>query len=102
MWLAFALLSTLSAIVRYFELSATVYTISYGVLVFVGLGTALYLMLQARRSGRIHGDLLLATLAPCFLLFVDLSSDWRVVCLLVIVLVAMFEWKKGRVGRDVA
>lgn len=80
-WLAFALLSTMCALVRYFDLSATVYTISYGALTSIGLGAAIYLTLQVRRSMRINSDLFIATLAPSFLLFIDLSSNWRVFCL---------------------
>jgi hypothetical protein len=101
-WLTFALLSTICAVVRYFDLSATAYTISYGALTCVGLGAAIYLTLQIRRSVRIQSDLFIATLAPSFLLFIDLSSNWRVFCLLAITLVATLEWRRQRVARDIA
>lgn len=92
-WLVLALLSAASAFVRYVSLSPIVYTICYLLLALLGLGTATYLALEARRSVRIDSSSFIATLAPSLLLFVDLSSNWHVLCLLVITLVAMLEWR---------
>jgi hypothetical protein len=91
-WLVLALLSAASAIVRYVSLSPIVYTYCYALLTLLGLGTATYLALQSR-SVRIGSSSFVATLAPSLLLFIDLSSNWRVICLFVITLVAMLEWR---------
>ncbi|WP_145202668.1 hypothetical protein [Sphingobium sp. B2] len=101
-WLMLAMLSAASAFFRYFGLSPIVYTICYVVLTVLGLGTATYLTLQARRSVRIDSISVIATIAPALLLFIDLPSSWRVICLLVIALIAMLEWKSRLAGGSIS
>ncbi|WP_176592724.1 hypothetical protein [Sphingobium sp. EM0848] len=101
-WLVVALLSILCAVFRHFGGSALAYTALYAILALVGVGIAISLFLEKLRHGRAHGNLFVATLAPLFLLFIDLSSGWRIACLLVIALVAMVEWQSRRAGRNVS
>lgn len=102
MWLAVASLSIACAVFRHFGVSVVTYTVFYAILVLVGVSIAIFLGLQKRKSVRVQGSLFIATLAPLFLLFIDLSSDWRTACLLVIALVALVEWKSQRVTRNVS
>jgi hypothetical protein len=102
LWLMLALLSAASAFFRYVGLSPIVYTICYALLTLLGLGTATYLALQARRSVRIDSSSFIVTLAPALLLFIDLPSNWRVTCLLAITLVAMLEWRSRSAGGSIS
>lgn len=100
-WLMLAMLSAASALFRYVGLSPIVYTICYSLLTLLGLGIATYLALQARQSVRIDSSSFIATLAPAVLLFIDLPSNWRVTCLLVITLVAVLEWRSRSAGGSI-
>lgn len=101
-WLVLALLSALSAFIRYAGLSPIIYTICYTLFTVLGLATATYLTLQSRRSARIDSNSLIVTLAPSLLLLVDLPSNWRITCLLVITLVAMLEWRSRAADRSIS
>lgn len=101
-WLMLAMFSAASAFFRYVGLSPIVYTICYVSLTVLGLGTATYFALQPRRSVRIDGISFIATLAPALLLFIDLPSTWRVICLLVITSIAMLEWKSLLAGGSIS
>jgi hypothetical protein len=100
-WLMLGMLSAASAFFRYVGLSPIVYTICYVLLALLGLGTATYLTFQARRSVRVDSSSFIATLAPALLLFIDLPSKWRIICLLVITLVAMLEWRSRLPGGSI-
>ncbi|WP_218035971.1 hypothetical protein [Sphingobium sp. 15-1] len=100
-WLAVALLSIACAGLRHFAGSAVVSTALYAILVLVGSGIAISLFLKKRRHRKENGILFIASLAPLFMPFIDISSGWRIVCLLVIALVAMVEWQSQRTHRNV-
>lgn len=102
MWLVLAALSITCAIIRYLDGSAVLYTVFYAILIFVGIGIATFLLTKKKSYFRANGSLLFATLVPPFLLFIDLSSGWRVTCYLVIGLVAAMEWNSERKRRSVS
>ena len=93
-WITFAALSIVCACVRYFGLSAIAYTLCYGLLTVSGLIAALWLVLQGRgyRAGK--GGLFMPAFAPLILLFVDLSSHARIVCLIAIALATLSAPKR--------
>lgn len=101
-WLMLGLLSAASALFRYVGVSPIVYTICYALLTLLGLGTATCLAFQTRKSVRIDSSSLIATLSPALLLFIDIPSNWRVACLLLITLVAMVEWRSRLVGSSIS
>jgi hypothetical protein len=101
-WMMLAMLSAASAFFRYVGLSPILYTICYVFLTVLGLGIATYFALQARRSVRIDSISFIATIAPALLLFIDLPSNWRVICLLVITLIAMLEWRSRLAGGSIS
>lgn len=70
-------------------------------LVFVGICIAVFLFVKRRSYLRADGSLWYVTLAPLFLLFIDLSNDWRIICYLVIALVGITQWNSARVRYNV-
>lgn len=67
-------------------------------LVVVGIVIATFLLAKKRNYFRAKGSLWFATLAPPVLLFIDITSDWRVICYLVVALVGILEWNSERRG----
>ena len=97
-WLMIASLCIGCAITRHFGGPASIYTVFYAILVVCGVGLAACLFF---RTGR-HDGLIVATLAPLALLFIDLSNGWRVACFLVIAAVALAEWRSQRAAREIS
>jgi len=96
MWLVLSAPALICAAIRYFGGSAVIYTLSYAMLVIVGIGIAVFLLANKRSYFRAEGSLWFATLAPPVLLFIDLASGWRVICSLVMALVGIMEWNSER------
>lgn len=102
MWLILSAPAVICAAIRYFGGSAVIYTLFYAMLVFAGIGIAVFLLVKKRGYVRAEGSLWFATLAPAVLLFIDLSSDWRVICYLIVALVGIMEWNSERGRRKVS
>jgi hypothetical protein len=88
-WIAIAGLSSVCAVIRYFGLSAVAYTLCYGFLTALGLIAALWMTLvrSDHRDGR--SVLFILAFAPLCLLFIDLTSAARIICLISISVAAL-------------